>query len=99
MLPLHSGHSGTESLVILALAVVVVGVSFALSREGWSRVGALLGVAVAVGAGRLGVAVVGIHGDATHLLGHALELSGLVVVLLAGYYTLFAARAATPTEN
>lgn len=98
MLPLHSGHGGIESLVILALALVVVGVAFALTREGWTRVGALVGVAVGAGASRLALGVVGIHGDPTHLLGHGLELSGIVVLALAGYYALSDARVATSMD-
>jgi hypothetical protein len=93
MFPLHSGHGVTESVVVLALALVVVAAAFALTREGWSRVGALVGVGVGAGVGRLGVAVVGVHGDAGHLLGHGLELSAVVVLALAGYYALFDARA------
>lgn len=99
MFPLHSGHGEAESLVILALALVVVGAAFALTREGWSRVGALVGVAVGAGASRLALSTVGVHGDATHLLGHGLELSAVVVVALAGYYALFEARAATAPDH
>ena len=99
MFPLHSGHGDAQSLVILALALVVVGVAVALTREGWSRVGALVGVAVGAGAGRLAISAVGVHGEATHLFGHGLELSGVVVVGLAGYYALFDARSATPSGN
>lgn len=99
MFPLHSGHGEAQSLVILALALVVVGAAFALTREGWSRVGALVAVAVGAGAGRLALSAVGVHGKATHILGHALELSAVAVVGLAGYYALFDARTATASGN
>lgn len=99
MFPLHSGHGEAESLVILALALVVVGAAFALTREGWSRVGSLVGVAVGAGASSLALTVVGVHGDATHVLGHGLELSAVVVVALAGYYALFDARTTTAADH
>lgn len=100
MFPLHAGHTGIESLLILGLAVVVVGTAFALTREGWSRVGALVGVAALAGGSRLGVAAVGVHGEgALHLLAHGLELSAVVVVALATYYALFNARTVTPTDG
>ena len=99
MLPLHSGHGEAESLVILALALVVVGAAFALTREGWSRVGALVGVAVGAGASSLALWVAGVRGEVAHVLGHGLELSAVVVVALAGYYALFDARTATASEN
>lgn len=100
MFPLHAGHSHVESALVVALCIVLVGAAFALTREGWSRVGALVGVAAVAGGSRLGVAVVGIHGRETlHLLGHGLELSALALVLLAGYYALFDLQMAAPTEE
>lgn len=99
MLPLHSGHPGVESAVVLALAVVVVGSAFALTREGRTRVGALLGVAGVAAASRLAVAAVGVHGTAPHLLGHGLETSAVTVVALAGLYALFGTRPATPADG
>jgi len=99
MIPLHSGHGGTESVIILALAAVVIGAAFALTREGWSRVGGLLAVAVGAGVGRGAVGAVGVRGDPSHLFAHGLELSAVVVVALAGYYALFDARATTSAEN
>lgn len=99
MIPMHAGHPGHESALIVALALVVVATAFALTREGWSRVGALGGVAVAAGGARATLAVVGVHGTVTHLVGHGLELSAVVVVVLAGYYALFDARTAAPTDR
>lgn len=99
MLPLHAGHDGTGSVVIVALALVVVGAAFALTREGWSRVGALVAVALGAGANRLVVGLVGVHGHVAHLLGHGLELSAVVVLALAGYYALFDARAAVTVDR
>jgi hypothetical protein len=99
MIPLHAGHPGHESTLIVAFALVVVAAAFALTREGWSRVGSLVGVAVAAGGVRLGHEVVGGHGTVTHLVGHGIELSAVVVVALAGYYALFDALAATATDR
>lgn len=99
MLPLHAGHDGPQSVAVVAFALVVVAVAFALTREGWTRVGALLGVGAAVVGGRLVVVAFGVHGDAGHLLGHGLELSAVVVFALAGYYALFDARAATTVDD
>lgn len=99
MLPLHSGHGATESVVVLALALVVVAAAFALTREGWSRVGALVGVGLGAAGSRLAVVAVGGHVDAGHLLGHGLELSAVVVLALAGYYALFDARSVTPVDG
>lgn len=98
MLPLHSGHGVTESVVVIALALVVVAAAFALTREGWSRVGALVAVGLGAAGSRLVVGTVGFHGEAGHLLGHGLELSAVVVLALAGYYALFDARA-TPVDG
>jgi hypothetical protein len=93
MLPLHSGHSGVESAIVVALAAVVVGAAYALTREGRSRVGALVGVGAVAAASRLAVAAVGGHGATLHLFGHGLELSAVAVVALASYYALFDVRA------
>ena len=99
MLPLHSGHQGVESAVVVALAAVVVGAAFALTREGRTRVGALVGVGAVAAASRLAVAAVGVHGTALHLLGHGLALSALSTVALAGYYALSAARPTAPLDG
>lgn len=99
MFPLHSGHDGTGSVAVIAFALVVVTVAFALTREGWTRVGALVGVGLGAAGSRLVVAVVGFHGGAGHLLGHGLELSVVAVLALAGYYALFDPRAPTPVDE
>lgn len=100
MIPLHSGHPGAEATVIVGLAAVVVGAVFALTRGGWSRVGALLGVgglAVTVG---FVIEALGLPGEgAVHLLSHGFELSAVVLFGLASYYALFDARTATPSEE
>lgn len=100
MIPLHAGHSHAESVVILALSAVVVGTAFALTRDSWSRVAALAGVAVVAGGSRFAVEALGIHGDRTlHLLGHGLELSAIALVALAAYYALFDVRAPTLADD
>jgi hypothetical protein len=92
MLPLHSGHPGTESVLIVGLALVTVTAALALRREGWSRVGALVGVA-ALSAGVRGVvAVVGLGHGWVHLGAHGLEIGAIALVATAGYYALFDAR-------
>jgi hypothetical protein len=98
MLPLHSGHTRVESVIVVALAAVVVGAAFALTREGRTRVGALVGVGTLATASRLAVAAVGVRGRTLHLFGHGLELSAVAVVALAGYYALFDVRA-TAMDN
>lgn len=99
MFPLHPGHPGHESALIAALAVVVVAAAFALTREGWSRAGALLGVGLMAIVLRGAVELLGIHvHGALHLLGHGLELSAVALLALAGYYALFDART-SPTAN
>lgn len=93
MLPLHPGHPGHESALILALAIVVVATVFALTRRGWSRVGALLGTVVLAGGLRLGIEAFGIHAhSALHLAGHGLEVSAIALLVLAGYYAVFDAH-------
>ena len=82
-------------MIVVALAAVAVGAAFALTREGRTRVGALLGVGAVAVASRLAVGAVGLHGTTSHLFGHGLELSAVTVVALAGYYALFDARATT----
>jgi hypothetical protein len=87
MLPLHSGHSEYESALIVALAVILVAGAFALTREGWSRVGGLLGVATLAGGARVAIEATGMTGIA-HLLGHGIEVGIVALVALAGYYAI-----------
>ena len=92
---LHSGHQFYESVLILTFALVVLASAFALTRDGWSRVGALLGAAMIAGGTRVGVEALGTHAHGLfHLLGHGLELSLIVTSVLAVYYALDA-RSAT----
>lgn len=89
MYVLHSGHPVHESVFIIALSLVVLATAFALTRDGWSRVGALLGTAVIAGGVRIGVEAFGIHAHgAFHLFGHGLELSLVATSVLAVYYAL-----------
>jgi hypothetical protein len=88
---LHAGHPTHESVFIIALSLVALATAFALTRDGWSRVGALLGTAVVAGGARIGVEALGIHAHgALHLFGHGLELSVIATSVLAGYYALSA---------
>lgn len=100
MFPLHPGHPGHESALIIVMAIVVVGAAFALTREGWSRVAALIGVAAIAAVSRVGIEVYGIHvHNSLHLIGHGLELSVVVVLGLAGYYVLDVRRTLTPKSD
>lgn len=97
MLPLHAAHPRAESAIVFATGLVVVAAAVALTREGWSRVGALGGVGVVAGGLRAGIEAVG---PATHLLvhlaGHALEIGAVLAVAFAGYYALIEVRAVAP---
>lgn len=100
MLPLHSGHPGTESVLIAALALVVVATAIALSRDGWSRVGSLVGVALLAAGIRgliegVGLAIV----EWVHLAAHGLEIGAIALAAIAGYYAMFDARTATPVDT
>lgn len=87
MYPLHPGHPGQESVFIVALAVIVLVGGFALTRKGWSRVGALVGVATLAAVLRISLEIVTVHvHEIGHLVGHGLELGLVVCTALAGYY-------------
>lgn len=100
MFPLHSGHPGHEAALIVAMSVVVLAAAFALTREGWSRVGSLFGVAVLAGITRISVELVGIHTSSVlHQVGHSLELGTVILLALAGYYALFDVRTEAFVQN
>jgi len=100
MLPLHSGHPAGESAFILALAVVVVAVAFALTREGWARVGGLVGSATLAGTAAIIAKAfdITVHGP-LHVLGHGLEIGALALLALAGFYALFDADASITFDD
>ncbi|MFT4885699.1 MAG: hypothetical protein ACI8U4_003226 [Natronomonas sp.] len=100
MLPLHSGHPGSESILIVALALVVVAAAIALTRDGWSRVGALAGVALLSAGTRGLIETVGFGGaEWVHLGAHGLELGAIALTALTVYYALFDARTATTVDT
>lgn len=100
MFPLHPGHPGAESVLIAGLSLLVVAAALALTRDGWSRVGALVGTALlAVGLRGL-VEVVGLGvSEWVHLAAHGLELGAIALAATAGYYALFDARTTAVTEG
>ncbi|MFW5964817.1 MAG: hypothetical protein ACOCQM_08105 [Natronomonas sp.] len=100
MLPLHSGHPAGESAFILALAVVFVAAAFALTREGWTRVGGLVGSAALAGTAAITAEAfeITVHGS-LHVLGHGLEIGALALLGLAGFYALFDADASTTFDD
>lgn len=100
MLPLHSGHPGTESVLIVALALVVVAAAIALTRDGWSRVGALAGVALLSAGTRGLIGGLGFGGaEWVHLAAHGLEIGAIALTAITVYYALFDARIATAVDG
>lgn len=97
MLPLHSGHPGLESVLIGALALVVVAAAIALTRDGWSRVGALAGVALLSAGIRGLIEGVGFVAEWVHLAAHGLEIGAVALAAITVYYALFDART-TPVD-
>lgn len=96
MYPLHPGHPGVEAVPILLLSVVVLAAAHALTLEGRSRVGGLVGAGVLAVAARVGVAAVGLEGSAAlHVAGHGLELGAVAAFGLAGAAALLAGRVTT----
>lgn len=96
MYPFHPGHPGVEAVPILLLSVVVLGAALALTLEGRSRIGGLVGAGVLAVASRVGVTAVGLEGSAAlHVAGHGLELGAAVAFCLAGAAALREGRATT----
>lgn len=92
MLPLHSGHPGSESVLIVGLALAVVAAAIALTRDGWSRVGALAGVALLSAGIRGLIGSLGFGDEWVHLAAHGLEIGAIALTAITLYYAFFDAR-------
>lgn len=89
MLPLHAGHPGHESALIVAVGVVAIAVASAVTQKRWGRVAALGTVGALAALVRVGGELVGLPaGRLLHVVTHGLEIGAFVAIGIACAYAV-----------